>query len=317
MYFPFPSDGDDSRGTSSKRFFIAFSGVVGIVLLGVVALSVHSPTSLGTSVVEPANLVGMSTSRFSTRPRLIGHPTIASLPGPRAWKELAIAAMEASNGCDRDVSMNGHEGFKAAMANMDSKSKTLIARASTEVVNKVRSMPGVLPPLGFFDPLGFSTNVPQGKLLFYREAEIKHGRLCMLACLGILVAEKFHPLFGGNIDAPAYIAFRDTSLEKFWYVIALAIAIPEHIAFRTFKDLSDRGPELKINYQNPGVEDGDIWTMKEDRLPGDLGFDPLGLKPTDPAALLELQNKELLNGRLAMISFAGIIAQEIVTKQKI
>merc|ERR1719396_189975 len=80
-------------------------------------------------------------------------------------------------------------------------------------------MPGVSGPLGFFDPAGFSADIPEGKLLFYREVELKHGRLCMLASLGILVAEKFHPLFGGNIDSPAVFAFQETPLEQLWYAV--------------------------------------------------------------------------------------------------
>ena len=43
------------------------------------------------------------------------------------------------------------------------------------------------------------------------------------------------------------------------------------------------------------------WTIRSDFESGDLGFDPLGLKPTDPAELLAMQNKELNNGRLAII----------------
>ena len=40
-----------------------------------------------------------------------------------------------------------------------------------------------------------------------------------------------------------------------------------------------------------------VRTLREDYTPGDLGFDPFGYKPTEPAALLEMQNKELNNGR--------------------
>jgi hypothetical protein len=43
-----------------------------------------------------------------------------------------------------------------------------------------------------------------------------------------------------------------------------------------------------------------------------LGFDPLGLKPTDAAAFEALQTKELQNGRLALLGVAGIVAQELV-----
>jgi len=44
---------------------------------------------------------------------------------------------------------------------------------------------------------------------------------------------------------------------------------------------------------------------------GDLGFDPLGLKPSDPEELRILQTKELQNGRLAMLAAAGFMAQEL------
>jgi hypothetical protein len=39
--------------------------------------------------------------------------------------------------------------------------------------------------------------------------------------------------------------------------------------------------------------------------PGDLGFDPLGLKPKDAKGFASMQEKELLIGRLAMIAAAG------------
>ena len=50
-------------------------------------------------------------------------------------------------------------------------------------------------------------------------------------------------------------------------------------------------------------------------VPGDIGFDPLGLKPTDPEEFRIMQTKELQNGRLAMIAAAGFLAQEAVTDQ--
>ena len=61
----------------------------------------------------------------------------------------------------------------------------------------------------------------------------------------------------------------------------------------------------------------DVQALKEGYYPGDLGFDPLGLKPTNPAELAEMQTKELNNGRLAMIGIAGMVAQELVTHAKI
>merc|ERR1711904_595929 len=108
--------------------------------------------------------------------------------------------------------------------------------------------------------------------------------------------------FGGDIDVPAYVAFQQTPLQTFWPAVALAIAIPEIFSILGFKE-----PDT----------DGNFWTMKEDRTPGDLGFDPLGLKPTDPKEFKEMQTKELNNGRLAMIAAAGMVAQELASGQKL
>ena len=53
--------------------------------------------------------------------------------------------------------------------------------------------------------------------------------------------------------------------------------------------------------------------MRESYIPGDLGFDPLGLKPSNPMDFANMQTKELQNGRLAMIAAAGFMAQELVS----
>jgi len=133
----------------------------------------------------------------------------------------------------------------------------------------------------------------------------------MLAALGFLVGENFHPLFGGNIDVPAYLAFQETPLQTFWPAVVFAIAIPEIFSVFSFETpaLFSGGPM--------GAKAGTPWTIRADHEPGDLGFDPLGLKPTDPAELKEMQTKELNNGRLAMIAAAGMIAQELATGNKL
>jgi len=166
-----------------------------------------------------------------------------------------------------------------------------------------QSLPGVTAPFGFFDPLGFCSadDVTEGKIKFYREVELKHGRVGMLAALGFLVGENFHPLFGGNIDVPSYIAFQETPLQSFWPAVVFAIAIPE--VFSVFSFNSPLG--------------GQPWSIRSDYESGDLGFDPMGLKPTDAAELKEMQTKELNNGRLAMIAAAGMIVQELATGSKL
>ena len=56
--------------------------------------------------------------------------------------------------------------------------------------------------------------------------------------------------------------------------------------------------------------------LKEGYINGDLGFDPLGFKPKDPAAFKTMQTKEINNGRMAMLAVAGLVAQELVSNAK-
>jgi len=184
---------------------------------------------------------------------------------------------------------------------MDTADAAVPGGAAAAVAFDVKNMAGITGPLGFFDPLNFCGDASEGKIRFYREVELKHGRVGMLAALGFLVGENFHPLFGGSVDAPAYLAFQQTPLQTFWPYVVFGVAVVEITSVFSFK--------------NP--KDG-LWEIRSDHEPGDLKWDPLGLKPTDPAELLEMQNKELNNGRLGMIAAAGMIFQEtFVTNAKL
>jgi len=225
-------------------------------------------------------------------------------------ESFALTAIDANNRGNRDLSLNAVKRSRAEIATgwstVEDKTKDKLVKVLDQVKEKESLLAGVTR-LGYFDPLGFSTDISGGKLLFYREVELKHGRVAMLAALGIVVGEQYHPLFGGDIDVPSYLAFQQTPLETFWPAVVAAIAIPEVFSVFTF--------------ENPGEQNalgnGEYWKMKADHNPGDLGFDPLGLKPTDPKELKDMQNKELNNGRLAMIAAAGMIAQELATGQKL
>merc|ERR1719324_1253871 len=91
-----------------------------------------------------------------------------------------------------------------------------------------RAMPGITGPLGFFDPLGFTEGASEGKIKFFQEAEIKHGRVAMLASLGFVVGESFHPLWGGNIDVPSYIAFQETPLDNAFALPLVGLLVGVH-----------------------------------------------------------------------------------------
>lgn len=176
---------------------------------------------------------------------------------------------------------------------------------------------GVTKPVGFFDPGSWTRRKSEGTKRFYREVELKHGRLAMLAALGFLVGEQYHPLFGGDIDVPSLIAFQETLARlplpsSFIYpAIVIAIAIPEIYSTFNFEEPNGGSPYNAPTWWKSA------WKIRQDHFPGDLGFDPLGLKPGDEEEMNAMQTKEINNGRLAMLAIAGMVAQELVTGEKL
>ena len=171
----------------------------------------------------------------------------------------------------------------------------------------IRELAGVSAPLGFWDPASFSEGKSEGTLRFYREVEIKHSRVAMLAAVGFPVAEHFHPLWGGQIDVPSYVAFQQTPLQTFWPAVILAISTYEVVSVFTFERPYD------LYY----TAAGGVWSIRSDHAPGDMRFDPLNLKPKDSAGLKDMETKELNHGRLAMIGIAGMVVQEVVSGEKL
>jgi Chlorophyll A-B binding protein len=163
-------------------------------------------------------------------------------------------------------------------------------------------MAGALAPMGFFDPLGLAAKADVNTIKRYREAEVTHGRVAMLAAVGFLVGEAVEGssfLFDASIQGPAITHLAQVP-APFWVMLTVAIGASEQYrAERGWVDPAD------VPVDQPGL-------LKSDYVPGDLGFDPLGLKPNDPTEYAEMQTKELQNGRLAMLASAGFMAQELV-----
>jgi len=159
-------------------------------------------------------------------------------------------------------------------------------------------LPGAIAPAGEFDPANLLDGKSKSEVYRLREAEITHGRVGMLACAGFLVQENFHPLFSGD-GGPAIEQIPKLP-PWLWFGMTLGIGIAESL-------------RIQAGWANPYEKMENVQALKEDYYPGDLKFDPLGLKPEDPAELRTMQEKELSHGRLAMLGAAGFIAQEAVT----
>lgn len=299
QYVKVSPDGVDSQpSTRSRKVGIALLGGSCLVVLSVVALYASGATLDGAP--ESTNLLGLATSlRSPFAAKRMVPPTIAEmaskLPGPSPWKELALAGIQDANRCDRDISPKA-TAVTQVLASLSKADKAMVLAASQSVVTTVQEMKaGQTAPMGLFDPLGLATKASPGKLAFYREAEIKHGRVCMLASVGYIYGELFHPLFGGDLAGPSYkwANAPNTDLKAFWGILFVLIAIPE--AILSIPTLSGFGE------------------AKTDRIPGDLGFDPLDLKTAQGWDFLDMQNKEINNGRLAMFAWVGMIGQEMLT----
>jgi hypothetical protein len=163
-------------------------------------------------------------------------------------------------------------------------------------------LPGALAPVGFFDPLGFADKADEATMKRYREAELTHGRVAMLATIGFLVGEQVEGssfLFDAQISGPA-ISHLSQVPPLFWVILGSSIGAVEQ--FRA-----------KIGWVEPeNVPVAKAGLLRDGYTPGDIGFDPLGLRPEDPEELKIMQTKELQNGRLAMLAAAGFMAQELV-----
>jgi len=126
---------------------------------------------------------------------------------------------------------------------------------------------------------------------WFREAELKHGRVSMLAVLGMVVPEFV------RVPGEAY------SFEALPKVIDAHDALPDSMiqifGWISFVEACTWAALANMN--------------EFDRAPGDYGFDPLGMKPKDPEKYKKMQLAELKNGRLAMIGISGMVAGAVVT----
>merc|ERR1719460_1400131 len=167
------------------------------------------------------------------------------------------------------------------------------------------TLPGVTAPMGYFDPLGLADELPAEEMLKWREAELAHGRVAMVAGLGFLVQESFHPIFpdiGGPAARQLDLVLQTENGQAICASLLFGIMLTEIT-------------RAKIGWQDPNVA---MQELLPTYTPGDLGFDPLGLtKDMGEAELLKMKNKELNNGRLAMIAVAGICAQEVISGQEL
>lgn len=138
-----------------------------------------------------------------------------------------------------------------------------------------------------FDPLRISDYFPMDYL---RESELKHGRIAMLAAVGFIAVDAgivVHPLGSGLTSATAH----DTLVEKGVMGNALLwISVFELVSYISVSEM----------LQGSGRE------------PGYFGFGTKFLEGKSPDAVKDMKYKEIMNGRLAMLAFGGMVTQSVL-----
>ncbi len=150
--------------------------------------------------------------------------------------------------------------------------------------------------LRHFSPFGLAGEDKE-KLVYMREAEIKHSRLAMLAVVGWPLAELWDKPIADSIGLPSLLTKTGESpsllnggLDKIGSAYWLAIiSLAGIIELENMKMKDEKGKQY---------------------IAGDCNFDPLNFFPQDKKGQMEMMTKEIKHGRIAMMALLGFVAQE-------
>merc|ERR1712032_760535 len=151
---------------------------------------------------------------------------------------------------------------------------------------------GVQDPVGFWDPLSFTSDGDVSSFQRRRSVELKHGRVSMLATMGYITPE-ITGKFPGYLSPSSDLKFADipNGLAAISKVPALGWA--QIVAYAGFCELSAGSDDWKTG------------------TPGDYGFKVL--TSSDPAEKTKKLSAEIANGRLAMMAIIGMFFQDGLT----
>jgi len=173
------------------------------------------------------------------------------------------------------------------------------------------------PTIGYYDPLNLASwdyfsQGDEAHIGFIRHAEIKHGRVAMLAFLGYVVQSngiKWPGMYGPWASMPDGL-----SPPAQWDALSLPAKLQILGLIGFLEIYSEHGFILEKQGQKHYMRGGKPgYFPKFDSLPHPVPFelyDPLGrAKNMDEATKAKRLNMEVNNGRLAMIGIFGFVAE--------
>ena len=150
------------------------------------------------------------------------------------------------------------------------------------------------------------------KLKNYREAELKHGRLAMLAAVGWPIAEELQGPISKLIGLPDLLV---TGCPAGAINCGDALTRVPSVLNGGLDKISPFYWLAVIAFSSVVEAYGQMIATRKNYLPGDLGFDPLRLYAgKDASWKRDMQLKEINHSRLAMIAITGYAFNEAATK---
>jgi len=141
-----------------------------------------------------------------------------------------------------------------------------------------------------FDPLNFGGLY---NMKYLREAEIKHGRICMLASFGFVMVDL--GFLAPGAPAVSSLAAHDVAVKSGHMLFLLfVIAIFESLSYNAIYEMM---------------------SGTTDRQPGDYGIGWQYCKEGDTATQEKYREQEIVHGRAAMLGFSGMVTASALTGQ--
>jgi len=172
-----------------------------------------------------------------------------------------------------------------------------------------------VPPLGRL----FLDDAQPSAIKWFQNAEIKHGRIAMVATIGFLNQKLgvHFPLYLGPTGSNAFSPASDDA-----WLLSSSTGV-------TFSDIAAASPLDAVKmvplagwgqiFLAAGIFEATAYQRQwneENEIPGDYGYDPLGFTKReggwDSEELASLRLKEIKNGRVAMMTIAGWVSNEVI-----